>query len=93
MNIYTFIMEFRGGTYINQVSANNIEESINVWSNQLDISQIAHFGQKAKENLIKSISNEMVTELNSVKNVWFFCITINVGFLMVNIVKTDVSED
>ncbi len=90
MDTYTFIMEFRGGTYISQVNAKNLEQGLISWCKNLDVTQIKYLGQKAKEELLGSIDSEELTPINSVKSVWYFCKGIRAGFLMVNIIKTDV---
>lgn len=93
MPTYTFIMEFRGGTYISQVSAENIEQGLVNWCNDLKIDEIKFFGKKTKENIRAVLEEEYntPTPLESVANVWHFSIRIKVGFLFINIVKTDIT--
>ncbi|PLK44205.1 hypothetical protein [Emticicia sp. TH156] len=91
MNTYTFIMEFRGGTYISQINANNLKQGLIDWCKNLDVSEIKYLGEKNKGDLLSIIDSEIPTPINTVKNVWHFSIGIKAGFLMVNIVKTDVT--
>ena len=36
MELYTYIMEFRGGTYVTQVKANSIDCSVPKWLEQIE---------------------------------------------------------
>ena len=91
MNIYTFITEFRGGTYISQVKEINVNAAMILWSKSLDLSQIKFLGEKGKLELQAELNNESPTKLEGVENVWFFCLRIKPGLLMVNVIKTSES--
>ncbi|MCC6722869.1 MAG: hypothetical protein IT258_00065 [Saprospiraceae bacterium] len=51
MRLFTFIMDFRGGTYINQVEADTLEDAILLWPDSLTVQEIKHFGEKSQEAL------------------------------------------
>lgn len=91
MNIYTFITEFRGGTYISQVKEINVTAAMVLWSNSLDLTQIKFLGEKGKLELQKELNNESPTKVEEVENVWSFCLRIKPGLLMVNVIKTSES--
>lgn len=93
MHTYTFIMEFRGGTYICQVRADTIEQGLVNWCNDLKVDEIKFFGKKTKENIMAVLKEEYnrPTQLASVTNVWYLGLRIKVGFLFINIVKTDMT--
>ncbi len=54
MDLYTFIMAFRGGTYISQVYADNVKSACFEWAKQLTVNDIKYFGPTAKRELINS---------------------------------------
>lgn len=89
MELYTFLMEFRGGTYISQVESKSLSEATKLWVKQLNIEEIKHLGEKGKIEMIKEAENFELSALYSLKNIWFFCFRIKTGFIMVNVVKTD----
>jgi hypothetical protein len=88
MNRYTFITEFRGGTYISQVKETNLRAAMILWGMNLDLEQIKFLGEKGKSELQKELENESPTSIDGVENVWFFCIRIKPGLLMVNVIET-----
>lgn len=87
-NIYTFVMEFRGGTYISQVAESNVHSALELWGEKLDLSQIKFLGEKGKLELLAELENESPTKMEGVVNVWHFCLRIKAGLLMVNVIKT-----
>lgn len=90
MNIYTFILDFRGGTYLHQAKAENKDEALELWANQLPTSQILHIGQASKQKLIESlpdIKKELVS-IESLRNVWFFDFLFKTGYAVIHIIKT-----
>ncbi|RFM36231.1 hypothetical protein [Chitinophaga silvisoli] len=89
MELYTFLMQFRGGTYISQVESKNLSEATTLWVKQLKIEEIKHLGEKGQIEMIKEAENFELFALKSLKNIWFFCFGIKAGFIMVNVVKTD----
>jgi hypothetical protein len=88
MNIYTFITEFRGGTYISQIKGPNLNTAMVLWSESLDVAEIKFLGEKGKSELRTELKNESPTKVRGVENVWFFCLRIKPGLLMVNVIKT-----
>jgi len=42
MNRYTFITEFRGGTYISQAESKDIESALLLWARNLDTKEIQY---------------------------------------------------
>lgn len=89
MEFYTFLMQFRGGTYISQVESKNLSEATKSWVKQLNIEEIKYLGEKGKIEMIKEAENFELFALDTLKNIWFFCFRIKAGFIMVNVVKTD----
>lgn len=90
MEFYTFLMQFRGGTYISQVESKNLSEATKLWVKQIKIEEIKHLGEKGQIEMIKKEAEDFeLSALYSLKNIWFFCFRIKAGFIMVNVVKTD----
>ncbi|MEC5146509.1 hypothetical protein [Chitinophaga sp. 212800010-3] len=88
MTIYTFVAEFRGGTYISQIRATDVNSAMILWGKSLDLTQIKFLGDKGKIELQVKLDNESPTEVREVENVWYFSLRIKPGFFMVNVIKT-----
>lgn len=89
MNKYTFIMDFRGGTYISQVNAKNLKEGINIWSLNLDTKPIKYFGNVAKNELIEQVLDETPTLLETLSNIWYLGFLLNGIYTPVHVIRTD----
>jgi len=90
MAIFTFIMEFRGGTYIKQVTAQNERRAVEIWVNELNSNDIMYFGQKSKNELIENIPEllEFMNPIDTVQNVWHTSYDLPTGYIDIHIIKT-----
>ena len=88
MHLYSFILEYMGGTYISQIEAIDHHQAIRLWLMNLDVEGIENFSLKDKSILIKDdFEDEDPTPLNGLKNIWFFLVH-KKGVGYVNFVKT-----
>ena len=55
MSLYTFIMEYEGGTYLSQVRAESVEKARFQWIENLDVASIEHFEESDKSYLLENI--------------------------------------
>ena len=89
-SLYTFILDFEGGTYVSQVEAQHPKKATRLWATQLEIQHIPNFTQAMKENLKRSVEHDDATPVEGVSNVWCLAIlTSHDKPGLVNIVKTD----
>lgn len=91
MNIYTVIMEFRGGTYISQVRAENTPQAVEIWAKELNTDTVQYLGDKNKNQLINDLPVVIETELSeidTVKNVWLILYQFTTGIAYVHFIKT-----
>ncbi|HAP64014.1 MAG TPA: hypothetical protein DCR93_32520 [Cytophagales bacterium] len=91
--LYTFILDFRGGTYTTQVTAPDMEASLSVWLDQLalEMGQIQDMGPmtvgEIKEQLITEKTHTPVA-LQGLSNVWYVYLSTRQGFSELHIVST-----
>lgn len=90
---FTFIVEFRGGTYCTQVKARNVNESINKWILKIkdEQTEIKHLGDKIIAELEKDLSeaNNQPVLLKGLENTWCTSASTINGSFLINIVKTN----
>lgn len=93
MTTYTFITDFRGGTYVSQKEANDLRTACLLWKDEianggyvsfLDTNEFA----KAFDNDIDELPP---VPLDEVKNVWLFSLMFDDDMLNVHIIQTDIS--
>lgn len=90
---FTFVVNFRGGTYCTQVKAHNVNRSIQEWIKHIgnEKDQIQYLGKKTIEELEK-VAKEDLTEatlLNGLNNIWFTIFLTKMGSFHIYIIKTD----
>lgn len=90
---YTFIMNYRGGTYCSQLKAVDIEQALSKWPDKLDKhrAEIKYLTLDKITRLKAEIRNgEKPTKLKGLKNIWFsFFLLTNRDIIYLNIIKTD----
>lgn len=87
MKKYTFVCEFKKGTYISQYKSDNLRGALVIWSENLDIN---FYQEKDKERIIsevKSINNEPIA-IKGIDNVWCMTCLIKKSLLLLNIIET-----
>jgi hypothetical protein len=89
---FTFITDFRGGTYISQVKANDVDAAVFAWVEQLKVDKnaIKNLREKTIAQLYQEAKDQdhRLVALEGVKNVWCTSFATKTGFLLVNIVQT-----
>lgn len=89
---YTFIMDYKGGTYISQTYAPNLTKACETWLESLNIDEIQGAGKKFKtELLIKVLDQEIPPVLlQGLQNVWCISAVVEQNELaLINIIQTD----
>ncbi|HNU34425.1 MAG TPA: hypothetical protein PKN75_12635 [Bacteroidia bacterium] len=89
MQLYTFILELKGGTYIKQVSAKNHLFARGKWLQDLEVKEIPGITLADKKKLLSyDFRDEDPIEIKGTKNVWHFLINVKSDVGFVNIIKT-----
>ena len=90
MKKFTFIMNFRGGTYISQVNAMNIDGALVDWAKNLNINDIQYFGPSSKLELIELMSQDYIYPvlIHGMENVWCMGGSLKMGTFLLNIVMS-----
>jgi hypothetical protein len=91
--LYTFVMEYRGGTYMAQVYARGVADALKTWAAALDTAAIGGFSPQRKVELIDDISEELShgqkpTLLDGLVNAWCTSALTSGGVALINIVAT-----
>ncbi len=76
MALYTFFLEYEGGTYISQVKVSKKELAPKAWAMQFDLPSRKRyrkfFEPKFQEKLVESLDLNIIIALENVKNTWSF---------------------
>lgn len=87
MRKFTFIAEFRDGTYISQYRCDLLEEAVIKWAEGLSLE---FFSKSIKRKIIENINEKEYNPvpLDGIENAWCVSYTIGRSLLLLNIVET-----
>lgn len=88
MPLYTFVMDYAGGTYVSQVKAASPRAALKRWASELPVSQIDDFGSASKSRLIEDVEDETPTMLAGLSNVWCSTALMRGKLALINFVQT-----
>ncbi len=91
MALYTFMLEFNGGSYISQVKASSPKSAIGVWAKKLNTNDITGLGPSGKTQLISSLKEDTPVAIAGVLNTWCSIAWMRGKLAIIYFVKTDVS--
>ena len=87
--LYTFIMDYLGGTYISQFSSDSKESAMKLWIESIEIDQIEGFTLQDKKRIISiGFESDDPCAITGLKNVWHFIIKTKKGPGYINFVQT-----
>ena len=93
---FTFVVNFRGGTYCSQVLAKDINSSLKEWLNKIrtEKSEIKHLGENTLINLENEIRDNDTSPvaLTGLHNIWFTILSSKMGPFHINIIQTDIKK-
>ena len=70
MPLYTFFLEYRGGTYVSQVRARSSPLAIKAWAGKFIELNVPGLGIRSKSDLVEKILHDAPTALDGLKNTW-----------------------
>lgn len=86
MKLFTFIADFKGGTYISQYLASSLEEAICLW-----IGNVGFLTEKQLKSFKKHINDDdldILVKLEGLNNVWRNCYGVLGTLLLLHIIET-----
>ncbi|MGC4049167.1 MAG: hypothetical protein QM757_06585 [Paludibaculum sp.] len=91
--LYTFVMDFGGGTYISQVTERDLPTALRAWAAGLDAPAAIDMQPSQKLELINAIESKLLagiepTSLQGLCNAWCTSYLVSGGVCQVNIVTT-----
>jgi hypothetical protein len=88
--LYTFILDYRGGTYIGQTSGDSVTTALSHWVSKLRHKELVEWGITRDELLEISRSDKPVP-LKDCINAWCLSGSTRDGLALINVIATDQS--
>lgn len=92
--LYTVVMDYRGGTYISQVEADDVATALRRWAAALDVWEGERLGPQRKAKLIRKLDEDLACDMGPVLldgliNAWCTTVRLSRGSsLLIHIVAT-----
>lgn len=90
-NLFTFLVEFKGGTYIRQIDADSIHSAFDIWKDG-ELENVAKLSNTLSSLIQDEIGTDLV-EIDGCLNVWCLSSSVDGVFFLMNIVATARSQD
>jgi hypothetical protein len=68
--LFTFYLEYKGGTYISQVRAQSYKSAPTIWAEKLDTTVISQPEKDFKIKLLKSVEEEIPIPIEGISKTW-----------------------
>lgn len=88
MALFTFVLDYAGGTYVSQVNAASWKHAPRAWAEKLQAGEIQGIGSDSLLRLRARVKEEAPVELTGLRHVWCFSILVRGKLALVNYVQT-----
>ncbi len=93
MDLYTIILDYRGGTYISQVRESSPDDALLTWARTLDPRPIYGMGEKTKVELMDELLDDhkdgyMLVAITDTVNVWCATALLRGSIGQIHMIKT-----
>lgn len=89
MHLYTFITEYKGGTYIIQVKAQHVGEAARKWASEMSLEDIPGLDRDLFKLAFQERMSEFgLSKIDETKNVWYLRFFSGRNRMEVHAVKT-----
>ena len=92
MPLYTFVMDYDGGTYIAQVKASSPTIAVKKWAKGLEQEAVHGISAKSKAKLIRQIKDETLSPVTGILNTWCVSTILSRKLALIHFIKTDHRE-
>lgn len=89
MPLYTFFLEYRGGTYVSQVSARSSPLAMKAWARKFMEMNVPELGARSKSDLVEKILRDAPTTLDGLKNAWCSSALVRSHLALIHFTQTE----
>ena len=88
-NLFTFVLDFDGGTYISQFRGHDRSEACEKWVEGMDISAIRSVAKITRSELRREVDIREAVGIEGMTNVWCLSFVVKKKLGLLNVVQTD----
>lgn len=87
---FTFIFDYRGGTYVQQVESETETDAVGEWIRLVNLDEIQGLTAKSRTLLSEGFLGQELTPLSQQTSVWCLSARLRGSLALVHLVKTEV---
>lgn len=88
MGLYTFVMDYAGGTYVGQVEAADLVEAKAKWAREIDLSLVAGLDESDRAELVSEVDADSPAVLTGLRNAWCITASLSNGLALIHAIRT-----
>ena len=88
MPLFTFFLDYDGGTYAAQVEAASWREAPEKWAQQISPQVLAELGAGGHDDLCKQVVSSVPVALDQLESAWCMSASVNEKLALINYVRT-----
>lgn len=85
--LYTFVLDWGGGTFLSQCESGCINEAVKSWLNKFDVTLLGD-GVEATDKFLMSFDGECPTPVNGLASVWCISSIFKDSLAVIHIIET-----
>lgn len=89
MPLYTFFLEYKGGTYISQVRARSTTLAMKAWAGKFVELKVPGLGTTTKHALAEKIGRDVPTALDGLKGTWCSSALVRGHLALMHFIQTE----
>jgi hypothetical protein len=89
VKVYTFVLEYAGGTYVSQYPGGTVKAALQNWAAGEAVKLAGHWKGDIAERLFARLAEETPVVLDGLHQVWCASASLDSGLALLNIVATD----
>jgi hypothetical protein len=93
MGLFTFVLDYRGGTYVSQATCRTLEDLASVLDRAIDWKVLAsNVSERAKQRFLEDVAEIPPSPIDGLRNVWCISARLGKSMAILHVVETKENE-
>jgi len=85
---FTFVLDYRGGTYISQVESDSAKGALRSWLDVVDLDEVFGLTSRGRDRFRESLLAHALVPVDRVRNVWCVSGRVRGALAIVHVIQT-----
>ena len=87
--MYTFILDWKGGTYLQQAKGSTVYEAMWLWARDFDPAGVSDLEPPFARELNTELDDENPTQITGLVNTWCISVVVQDALALIHVVRTE----